>query len=79
MVVNFRTREINRGTHKLARTPTLYIYKKKADVIAEVKNGVKGKHGALINIRDGFFPEYQCLNGSTHQTQHSRLFSDLVF
>jgi len=30
MVVNFRAREISRGTHKLARTPILIIIKKPA-------------------------------------------------
>ena len=29
MIVNFRTSEINRGTRKLARIPTLIIIKKK--------------------------------------------------
>jgi hypothetical protein len=37
MVVNFRTRGISRGTHKLARTPTLIKKKKKKKKMASLK------------------------------------------
>jgi hypothetical protein len=37
MVVNFRAREISRGTHKLARTPTLIKKKKNIISIAEIR------------------------------------------
>jgi predicted RNA-binding protein with PUA-like domain len=32
MIVNFRTRGISRGTHKLTRTSTLIIIKKKSRI-----------------------------------------------
>ena len=45
MVVNFRAREISRGTRKLARTPTLNLTKKKSR-----EGKLASRHPKLLGI-----------------------------